>query len=460
MNLLVRLSRYSAWITLLLIPLWTRWLFQPPLLPSLYVTRFVIFTPLAITVALWVLSGVRGVREVARSRARALWALSLLTLAVWAFASTAWAFIGRLYPDIGMNTALQWSVVVLFAFAIASTRLPPRIVLSALVIGLAFNAAITVAQAAHQQWIGLIALREFEIYPGSGGVSILRAGSLEYVRPYGLMPHPNMLAGTLMIGTLAACGGLFVHSRLVRAGCALVIGVGVLALLLTFSRAAWGGFAVGLLILLPFAARRWMVDPSLRPVIGLTAALIGAGGVFFAAHYSPFILARTGQTVEAVEMRSVADRIVFIDFALQSIRERPLHGVGAGNFPWRTSYYLADTFYDLRGDNVHNIYLSVAAELGLIGLGLYVTALIAGLVAAVTALRGDAPADKPMRAALIACVLALLAVGWLDHYPYTIVHFQTALWGLLAAAAVPAGNHAAGEESKGRASARPVHSEG
>jgi len=74
---------------------------------------------------------------------------------------------------------------------------------------------------------------------------------------------------------------------------------------------------------------------------------------------------------------------VFIDFAGRSIREHPMLGVGAGNFPWQASYYLMFTAFDLLGDHVHNIYLAAWAELGTIGLLLYGAALLTGLGATV-----------------------------------------------------------------------------
>ena len=79
----------------------------------------------------------------------------------------------------------------------------------------------------------------------------------------------------------------------------------------------------------------------------------------------------------------MSDRLVFINFAGQAIRESPILGVGVGNFPWKSSYYLQSTEFDLLGDNVHNIYLSVWAELGSIGLIFYGTALMTGLGAIV-----------------------------------------------------------------------------
>ena len=116
-------------------------------------------------------------------------------------------------------------------------------------------------------------------------------------------------------------------------------------------------------------------------------------------------------------------------------------GVGIGNFPWRTSYYLVDTFYDLRGDNVHNVYLSAWAELGLVGFALLLVALVAGLAAAFRAARSPIEVagaswldDRTARAALLAIAVAVAVIGLLDHYPWTILHFQMLWWGGLAVA--------------------------
>lgn len=105
------------------------------------------------------------------------------------------------------------------------------------------------------------------------------------------------------------------------------------------------------------------------------------GGVF-AVRYWPYVTARAGIGEELVELRSIADRLVFTDFALRSIAERPAVGVGVGNFPWRSSYYLQTEFYDLQGDYVHHIYLAVTADLGIVGLLLYVGSMLAGAAAA------------------------------------------------------------------------------
>jgi O-antigen ligase len=142
---------------------------------------------------------------------------------------------------------------------------------------------------------------------------------------------------------------------------------------------------------------------------------------------------------------------VFAQFAYDSVLERPIIGVGMGNFPWRSSYYLMDTDYDLRGDNVHHVLLSAWAELGLVGAVLAVASLIMAIEAILRDFRMNALTNREdvlvhpdlsentlIRLALLAGFMALTVIGLLDHYTWTILHFQTAWWGLLAAVIKPA----------------------
>lgn len=418
-------------LTFALIPVWYR-LPQSPIFAPLYVTRFLIFLPMIWAIFWWIVLGAPGLRDLLRSRLRTGWALALLLLALWGFASLLWAFQRVDYPEVGATAALQFGVSALFAVVVACAAPKPRVIVAVLILSLIWNAAITVLQAQNQASLGLIGLGEFPFNPKQIGVSILQSGDLRWVRPYGLLPHPNLLAGTLLVGVLATGGWIIARRGWLRAAGVLIFALGFWALLLSFSRAAWGGLVVGGLAVVPF------LRPYLRRIstrISLAAAIVAvvAVGLAFVVGYAQLLAARVGEGQESVELRSVSDRLVFMDFAFRSIRERPIFGVGIGNFPWRTSYYLVETDFDLRGDNVHNVLLSVTAELGIIGLVLVLMAIVCGAIAAIKGLRGGVD-DHPARLALFAIFVALLAVGVLDHYPWTQIHFQVAWWGCLAAA--------------------------
>ncbi len=419
-------------LTFALIPVWYR-LPQSPIFAQLYVTRFLIFLPMLWSISWWLVLGLPGLRDLFRSRLRTLWALSLLLLALWGYASLIWAFQRVAHPDVGQTAALQFAVSALFAVVVACAAPAATLIVGVLAFDVIWNAAITVIQSQNQAAIGLRTLGEFPFSAAQPGVSILESGSIRWVRPYGLMPHPNLLAGVLLVGLFAAAALIVAHKRWQMLAGIAAFAFGWWALLLTFSRAAWGGLVVGMLAVILFL-RPHLRRISARVSLALALGVVVAVGVAFVIGYAPLLAARAGEGQESIELRSVSDRLVFMDFAVRSIRERPLLGVGIGNFPWRMSYYLATTNYDLRGDNVHHVLLSVAAELGIVGLLLILTAMGCGLCAAFQTLRqGDDSADHAARLALFAAFVALLAVGFLDHYPWTQIHFQVAWWGSLAA---------------------------
>jgi O-antigen ligase len=422
-RLLSHLLRAAMLLTFALIPVWYRLPEPPPLFPNLYVSRFMILLPMLLAIACWLLLRLPGFADLRRDPPRRVWALALLILALWGFASQTWAFQRDPHPEAAATAALQLGIASLFAIVTACAAPPRRQIITVLVISLAWNSLIGFGQVAVQGSIGLSGLGEFTLGIDQPGVSVVQAGEARWLRPYGLLPHPNMYAGALALGLLGVGAWMLAPRRLLwLLGTSLAL-VGLWAFGLTFSRAAWGGLCIGLLATLPFLWRgRW-----LRRRLILSAALLIGAGALFAALYSPFLLARAGVNNESIEQRSISDRRVFTELALRAIGESPLLGMGIGNFPWKASFYLMYLPYELRGDNVHNIYLSVWAELGAAGLALYSVALLAGLSAAVRRLWAQPDAPGAM---LLGVVVTLLALGLLDHYPYTILHFQAALWGL------------------------------
>jgi O-antigen ligase len=413
--------------------LMTGWFRLPPLpapLPSLYVARFTLLAAMLLTVIIWLCSGLPGIRRLGAQPLRAGGALLLLCLALWAYASQSWAFMAARQPEAGANAALVWCVLALFVVVTASACPSPRILTGVLIGALALQAGIVIAQSLAGGALGLRPLGEFPFDAARAGTSILQAGDLTYVRPYGLYPHPNILAGALMLGgLLAGAFALRAAPLLHRLPALLLSGLLVAALLLTFSRAAWLGMAAGGVSLLLLVRPRW------RALLHAALLALLIGGIFVAL-YRPLLGARVGEGTESVELRSVADRVVFTDFALRAIGERPLVGQGVGNFPWRAADYLRETFFDLRGDHVHHVYLSVWAEMGLVGFVLFSIAQAAGIAAALHRTRQPTAAhDALARAGLLAVVTGLMVVGLLDHYPYSQLPLMALWWGSLVAAA-------------------------
>ncbi len=438
------LPRIGICICFALMATWLRFTAAPPIFPPTYMSRFVLFSALLITIVIWFACGMPGLAALRRERVRALMLLCLLLLAGWAYASQSWGYAADRQPAHGLNAALSWCVVALFCVVVASAAPPPAWIAGTLIGVTLINAALAAAQVANGGWLGWWRLGEFRFNAALDGTSLIQSGDITFVRPYGLLAHPNMLGGLLVVGVLLAAGWYAggragrrgpgedanapkaesgrasVFSFVLLSAFALLLG----ALLLTFSRAAWIGLAAGGLA--------WLGMVVWRRFLPLILIALVVGGLFV-AQYRPLLLARVGDGSESLELRSVSDRLVYTDFALRAIAERPLVGQGAGYFPWRAAAYIEETFFDLRGDHVHQVYLSAWAELGLVGFVLMILALCLGIEAGLSAVRSAVPTERALRAAMLASVIGLATVGLFDHYPYSQLPFMALWWGLLAA---------------------------
>lgn len=420
--------------TIALIPLWYRFPRPLPGITPFYVSHFTVFYPALWTIAWWLLARAPGYRVAIRDHRR-YWIAALLFLILWGFASTTWAFMRATHPEVGWNTATQLAIAGLFALIVSCVKPPSSLLILPLTAGILWNSAITIAQVARQGAIGLSWLGEFPLSPTGSGMSILLAGDTRWLRPYGLLPHPNLLGGYFAIALLTSAGWLFVRRRGIFLLGVGLVGGGFWALLLTFSRGAWLGLFSGGLMALLLLLRDLRRTSHLRIRLFFVILLLAVLAVLFALQYWPLLSARAGIGLERVELRSIADRVVYAQLAERAIREYPILGVGIGNFPWRAAYYLTETQFDLRGDNAHQTYLQIWAELGTIGLGLFLSLVVSGSWLFIRQWRGGYLSAN--RTLLFCAFIALAIIGLVDHYPWTIFHFQLAWFTCLAGCASP-----------------------
>lgn len=86
-----------------------------------------------------------------------------------------------------------------------------------------------------------------------------------------------------------------------------------------------------------------------------------------------FQIKKTGSEILAKRIRSILDleetsnngRIAIWKASVASIIKKPLLGVGIGNYPVVLSQ---ETEYAKAGSSAHNLYLTIAAEIGILGL--------------------------------------------------------------------------------------------
>ena len=210
----------------------------------------------------------------------------------------------------------------------------------------------------------------------------------------------------------------------------------VLGLLSTGSRGAMLSFAAGMLV----SVRLWFPKRiTFRMVMTavLGFALLGAGvGWFF--KQQPYVVKRVERTGSTEH--NVDERLQLWKAARAAFEERPVLGIGYGEF----SRYV-DYRHNLPPKVAHQMYLSVAGELGVVGF-------LAFMWLILTVLWDSWRIRTPLRGAIACCCSGALVAAYVHGFFANVEQFRT-LWiafGLVAAVL------AVREPSTGRARSSPV----
>ena len=251
------------------------------------------------------------------------------------------------------------------------------------------------------KWLGLAA------HPsGAGGTSVIESfGGGRWLRAYGGLDHPNMLGGLMVVAILVGLFLLirkgeqkisktqdtrdndqtnhnfqitnrlysFVNWKLDIENCLLLVSciLFLTALFFTFSRGAWLGLIVGLIVIL--AINLGIKNHNgLRTLLFLGFASVALASVLFFAYQDLIITRISGNS--RLEIKSNQERTASYRDAAVIIKKNWLVGVGIGGYtpalaktyPNQPSWFYQPT---------HDIFLLVLAEIGVIGLILFVAIL-------------------------------------------------------------------------------------
>jgi O-antigen ligase len=195
------------------------------------------------------------------------------------------------------------------------------------------------------------------------GVAVVESGDNRLMRAYGTFPHPNIFGGYVAFGIVAlAWLARFVANKRRLTGALLAGAVLGATLIGTFSRSAWLGLIIAFLTLIGFMLwQRRMPPRRAIPVMVLGLASVLATLVVF--HAQVFSRFDTNQRLEIISIEERTSQYqTFADVFLGS----PMLGVGPAAY----------TFILERLDPghpvwsyqpIHNVFLLILAELGLVG---------------------------------------------------------------------------------------------
>jgi|SRR3989344_3259879 len=269
----------------------------------------------------------------------------------------------------------KWGKILefgLLSFYIVRTKPGLSFVARYLSVAVFYSSFIAIGQFIFQHSLGgmfwWLGERTFTI--DTAGIARVVLNGREYLRAYGTFSHPNVLGGFLAV-TLPF---LLVQKKSFWIRICIILGI--VALILTFGRAA---LVVGLIAIIG-KNKRFFLILVIIPAI--------------------FILTKFNPLEESVVVRQQLNAAAFTLW-----QQSPLVGIGLGNFlvqlpevlPSRQIYFLQP---------VHNIYLLVLAETGIIGCVAFLLLVKRSI--------------KKFNVSLI----ALLLLGLVDHYPLTLQQGQ------------------------------------
>lgn len=242
----------------------------------------------------------------------------------------------------------------------------------------------------------LLRLQPLGYYPEGGPVlRYILDDPAQPERAIGTAVDPNLLGATLATLIALALPQAFASRPLwPRPLIALFLGAMGLALLLTFSRGAFIGAAAAVLALSMFRYRQllpWIVG-------GLILIFLLPATQSYAQHF-----------MAGLRGEDLATRMRFGEYrdALTLISRYPLFGVGFAGVPDVDLYI-----------KVASIYLLLAVQMGLVGLGLFLLVMGVFFAAAWNARRAARalPSLEPIWLGLHGAVLAALVSGIFDHH--------------------------------------------
>ncbi len=298
-----------------------------------------------------------------------------------------------------------------------SLSLIPSLLLGVFQFGFQFSPA--------NKWFGIA-----EHLPQVLGTSVIGISIGRFLRAYGTLPHPNILAAYLAVNFWLL---LFLTSNIKREALQrsrqimllllyFLFFLNFYVLFLTFSRAAW--LALGLSLIILFVRFRESLgfpkpNKQFRGILILFSALLVLALILGYSH-SDLIFSRM-DTASYLENKSISERVAGFGEAKEIIFKSPLsspfgkgglRGILFGVGPGAHTYALAQKFPELSPyalQPVHNVWLLILAELGIFGFLAFIVFLIFLF--------------KSIRAASrykFAIILSLFILSFFDHYLWSL----------------------------------------
>lgn len=320
-------------------------------------------------------------------------------------------------PFAGWYALIKFVEFALLGITIAHTfkKHVQRVVAGiSLGLGILMESGIAFLQFLHQGSIGglLYFLGERTFSSDTPGIANASINGQLILRPYATLPHPNVLAGYMLISLLLMVGLLGkTPSKKMFVFLVITCVAGILGIFLSLSRSA-----IVLTVVLGIIFFFWKVFRAKKRSQILFVFFTILVGISFLSIFSSLLF---GRFTFSLTDESVVEREQLTMAAVQMIEKSPVFGVGFGNFFTSVAERGIYSSFFLLLQPVHNIFLFLAATAGLP----FLFFALRFLWKTLTALFKTSSENFYMTA-LFVSLLSILLLGQLDHYFVTIQQGQ------------------------------------
>ncbi len=331
------------------------------------------------------------------------------------------AFFSMNFATDTLVTLFWWAVlaqgVVLFLLL---SRLPIRkrrigivFIITAVIQSLFAYFQFVIQTVPSSKWLG-IAWQD----PETLGVQVIEGPLGRILRGYGSLPHPNMLAGLIVVAIII-CLALYIRKKPSwdRMAYAVALTVMSAGLWISFSRQAWLALSAVLVltIISAFIQKRRFPAQLVTGILYILLPMIVLTLLF------PSLIQTRLSPDARLEEKSLEERQTYTDQSFDLLQDHWATGVGIGNYT-AVLQKQQDPNEPQPGhmfQPVHNIYLLIFTEIGIFGLFAWVL-FVLSLIRSISWRDSWSFIGGSI-------IIALLIIGVFDHYLWSL-HFGILLF--------------------------------
>ncbi|MEA2088720.1 MAG: O-antigen ligase family protein [Patescibacteria group bacterium] len=349
----------------------------------------------------------------------------------YSFISVFWA----IDKQLACYSAIKLASAIALIFIILNTRINWKKILIIFILSAVLQAGLGIWQFSNQKtfsnsWLGISSYD-----PSDVGVSVVQTTEhRRWLRSYGGFQHPNIFSGYLSIALLSAIG-LYLKTQKseknyqnLLQNSFILFSVIILftALLTSFSRASWLALAIGCASIFFFKLIKKDKDDlfSLFKIFLIFILISGILGFIFKEAF----IARLSMN-NRLEVKSITERI---DYSLQAknlIKNNLFFGVGVGNYTLANYHKINKEYPAWYFQPVHNTYILILVELGIIGATLFLALLILLFYKSLK-LTSIIFKNNNFTIIFFSCLLSLFVIMFFDHWLWSS-HFGILLFWLI-----------------------------